>query len=251
MEIVFLGTACAVPHVQSGFTSVLFKNSDISVLVDAVDNPVRELLAIGQDPRLIQVLVLTHAHVDHLGGLPSLIATLSNMERTRPLNVLASPDVYDQALRILDAYSIDLKSLSYPLVYVHQMFQQTGTEVMLIPGHHSVPTHMVRIVAHNSNILYTSDIEYEASFYTDVQECSVLIHEATYFHEDLVPGGGHSSALQAGEAARALNAKKLFLCHLCSRAMEQSDLLAGEAQLAYTGEIIIPKPHVWYQGAAV
>ncbi len=251
MEIAFLGTACAVPHVQSGFTSVFFRNSDTSVLVDAVDNPVRDLLAIGQDPRLIQVLVLTHAHVDHLGGLPSLIATLSNMERDRPLIVLASPDVYHQALRILDAYSIDLKSLSYQLVYAHQVYQEAGTEVTLIPGNHSVPTQMVRIVAHDSSILYTSDIEYEASFYTGVPECSVLIHEATYFHEDLVPGGGHSSALQAGEAAKVLNAKRLFLCHLCSRAMEQSDLLAGEARQAYAGEIIVPEPHMWYEGTAV
>ncbi len=251
MEIAFLGNACAVPHIRSGFTSVLFRNNAVSVLVDAVDNPVRDLMTIGQDPCMLQVLVLTHTHVDHLGGFPSLIATLSNMERLMPLTVLATPDVQEHALHILYAYGIDPKSLPYQLVFEYQGYSDSGMAVQLLTGHHSVPTQMVRIVAHESSILYTSDIEYEASFYTGVPECSVLIHEATYFHADLVPGGGHSSALQAGEAARALNAKRLFLCHLCSRAMDQSNLLAEEARQVFGGEIIVPDPHVWYEGRAV
>ncbi len=250
MNIAFFGTACAVPSIQSGFTSLLLRTGNLSVLVDAVDNPVRDLLAAGEDPCLLTALVLTHMHVDHLGGLPSLVATLSNMGRTLPLIVMSDPEMRERAAAILHAYGIDPRKLPYDLQFESSGLQRGGASIELLPGRHSVPTQMVYIVAHDARILYTSDIEYEAAFYEDLPKCGILIHESTYFHEDIVPGSGHSSARQAGAAAEALEADKLFLCHLSHKAFSRQEMLIQEARGEFSGEIIIPSLIRWYEGSS-
>jgi ribonuclease Z len=60
-----------------------------SVLVDAGDGLVRDLLANGLDAKTIRGMIFTHGHFDHVGGLHSLLGFLRMIGREEVLPVCA------------------------------------------------------------------------------------------------------------------------------------------------------------------
>ncbi|MEW5816411.1 MAG: MBL fold metallo-hydrolase, partial [Spirochaetota bacterium] len=97
MRIAFLGTSCAVPTADNGFTSFLVSLSDLLILIDASGNPVQSILKAERDPLELDILILTHYHADHISGYPSLVQTLGCLKRKKVLKVLADSVTKEKA----------------------------------------------------------------------------------------------------------------------------------------------------------
>ncbi len=246
MKILFFGTSSAVPSAGNGYTSFLVSGGGLKVLVDTGDNPVRSLREAAEDPFELDAVVLTHHHVDHLGSYPSLLSALDCMNRKKQLLVIAKGVTAEKARKVLEAFDIDQDKLTFPVVPAETL-TRGDFSVTLLPGRHAVPTHMVAIREGESGLLYTADYEQGRG---DIKKVAVgftsLVHEATYPHEALPDPTGHSSALQAGQAAEASEVKQLFLCHFYGDAYPEGLEAASEAGLAFTGEIVEPKLLSWY-----
>jgi len=246
MKVCFLGTSSAIPYAGNGYTSFLLENAGRLVLIDTGDNAVKSILEAGRDPMLLDALVLTHEHADHLGGLPSLIAALDCMKRGKKLVVIASPRLRMKALTLLSLFDIIEDKLSFELEFVTQ-WQTDDAHIELLAGNHSAETMMPRFSGTDEALLYTADIRYKAGQYMPYADtCQTLIHEATYANSSLPLDTGHSSALQAGMAASEIGAKRLFLCHFQNDAYESVDAPRLEAARSFGGEIIIPRLLRWY-----
>ena len=106
---------------------------------------------------------------------------------------------------------------------------------------------MILFNENSTKLLYTADFKQGKGNIQKVAEgCSSLVHEATYPHEALPDPTGHSSALQAGQAAEASKVKQLFLCHFYHDVYPEGLEAAVEAGLAFGGEIVDPKLLTWY-----
>ena len=246
MKLNFLGTSSAIPCAGNGYTSFLIEFAGKGILVDTGDNAARSLLEMRRDPMLFDALILTHEHADHLGGLPGLLAALDCMKRTKKLLVLSTPYLKTKALTLLSFFDIIPGKLSFELEFAASW--STGDmDIDLLPGNHSADTAMPRFIGEDGSLLYTADIRYKAGQYeSSAGKCATLIHEATYPHSRLPADTGHSSALQAGMAAREIGAETLFLCHFQSDAYG-SDMDPGvEAAEAFKGKVIIPELSRWY-----
>lgn len=117
MNLLFFGTSSAIPYKGNGYTSFLVAIGNYRILIDTGDNPVRALLESGEDPRVLDAVVLTHTHIDHLGAFPSLISALDCMKREKPLKIIASPETWMVAESLLRHFPLDPSSLSFPLEY--------------------------------------------------------------------------------------------------------------------------------------
>ncbi|MEW5816563.1 MAG: hypothetical protein AB1798_14370, partial [Spirochaetota bacterium] len=153
----------------------------------------------------------------------------------------------EKAEKLIDLLELYPEKMGYHLDYGIEL-QSAGISIRLIPGNHSVPCSMVRLAEEHVIVLYTSDTAYNPELKKKTGECNVLIHEATSAHSgitELAPDG-HSSAYQAGLAAKAADAQKLFLCHLCNNRYPAADSALSEAKKAYPGEVIMPELFKWY-----
>ncbi|MGA8381282.1 MAG: MBL fold metallo-hydrolase, partial [Stellaceae bacterium] len=74
-ELVFLGTAAAVPSAERGLPALYVGSGPERFLIDCGEGTQRQLLRAGLGFRGLAHVLLTHAHLDHVAGLAGLVAT--------------------------------------------------------------------------------------------------------------------------------------------------------------------------------
>ncbi|OCX53355.1 ribonuclease Z [Mucilaginibacter sp. PPCGB 2223] len=74
---------------------------------------------------------------------------------------------------------------------------------------------------------YCSDTLYNESYFNQIQNVELLYHEATFAHDmlDRANETHHTTALQAGQIAKIVNAKKLIIGHFSARYKTLTELL--------------------------
>lgn len=74
---------------------------------------------------------------------------------------------------------------------------------------------------------YCSDTLMDERYFESIKDCDTLYHEATFLHEMLERANEthHTTALQAAEVAKTVNAKKLLIGHFSSRYKTLNELL--------------------------
>ena len=254
MRICFFGTSSAIPSAGNGYTSFVVELAGRVVLVDTGDNALSRMLDLKIDPTQFDAIVLTHEHADHLGSFPALIAALECMNRSKALTIILPPTLTPRVLKLLALFDYYPERLGFELSFASEWAVSGGTDtsrggarVELLPGNHSEFTMMTRFIAEDGALLYTSDIRYRSGQYAaPARGCDAMIHEATYSSLTLPAETRHSSALEAGRAAKEASVRQLFLCHFQSDAYTNPNEAAEEAARAFGGSITVPRLMRWY-----
>src|SRR5271166_1373670 len=76
-ELVFLGTAAAVPSAERGLPALLVAKGASRFLIDCGEGTQRQLMRAEVGFRGLEQVLLTHSHLDHVLGLAGLLATLA------------------------------------------------------------------------------------------------------------------------------------------------------------------------------
>lgn len=247
-KLIFLGTAAAVADAKHENTHLAIVTEHRLLLVDCPGNPVVRMQQAGIDPtHRLTDLLLTHFHPDHISGFPLLLQTLWLLGRTEPLHLYGLDFTIRQAQRLFNLYDWETWSDMFPLVY-HNIPEQEmymaldAAELRLYtsPVSHYVPTLGARVEfpASRRSLAFSSDTRPCPEIVRLAQGVDVLIHEATGAHT------GHSSAAQAGEAARQAGAKSLYLIHYPVWESDPAPLVE-EARATFGGEAHLSKD--WLQ----
>ena len=89
-ELVFLGTAAAVPSAERGLPALLVARGPRRFLIDCGEGTQRQLLRAGLGLRGLEHVLLTHAHLDHVLGLAGLLATMDLYGVGRTVEIIGS-----------------------------------------------------------------------------------------------------------------------------------------------------------------
>jgi len=87
MQIIFLGTSCAVPTKTRNHSSFFLSYGPEGLLFDCGEGTQRQLKIAGIKPTKITKVLISHWHGDHVLGLPGLISTLGISEYTKILRI--------------------------------------------------------------------------------------------------------------------------------------------------------------------
>lgn len=245
-SLVVLGSSGAVQTAHRDNAALAFRMGESSVLVDCPGSPFLKLRKAGLDPMLLRAVVITHAHPDHIYGLPSLVHHLWMLARQEPLPLFVPEPEMDKLRGLLDVFNLRSRAgflEMHPLVAgaAGPFWAHAGGRFSALPSDHGPPAFAIRWdTASGARVVYSSDtrpVEAMASFGRDA---SIFVHEATFLEAEAVRAkeGGHSTAAQAARLASLAGAQRLLLVHLDYRA--DTAQWVEEARSEFAGPIEVP-----------
>ncbi len=128
-RLIFLGTSAALPTAErtNALIAVIPDTQPAGLLIDCGGDVYSALQRARLGPDAIGDLLITHAHIDHIGSLPSLIESLRLGGRTTPLRIYALPEVIEVARRIVQVFDYDYTSDTQPTAAVQELAQGANT----------------------------------------------------------------------------------------------------------------------------
>lgn len=251
-RLIFLGTAAALPTAARGNVSLalLGDPSEPGLLIDCGDGVYRALARAELGPDAIGDLFITHAHIDHLGGLPSLIESFRLAGRRRPLRVYALPETMEVARALMDTFAFELTmdrwSFEVNFTTVDEGAELTfaGAPARLYRMSHSIPSAGLRLELPGGVVAYTCDTEPTPAIMELGRQARLFITESTFLrqNEAFARMSKHMTAFEAGQQAASCEVGTLALVHLGAGEEGWSQAAAGaEAAEAFSGPIILPQ----------
>lgn len=95
-------------------TSMMARCDGSSLLIDCGEGTQIALKEKGWSPKPIDIICFTHYHADHISGLPGLLLTMGNAERTEPLTLIGPKGLE----RVVGALRVIAPELPFPLRFI-------------------------------------------------------------------------------------------------------------------------------------
>jgi ribonuclease Z len=239
-RIVVLGSGPALSSVERDNTFFLFESAGGSLFIDCAGSPFHKLLRVGADPDNLAGVILTHAHPDHIYGLPSLIHELWLYGRRETLHIFANQPTQQVVTALLDV--LQLRSKPVPLAF-HVIAEDEGSllletesyAVHTSPVRHQVPTSAVRLTSRLNGraAVFSADSSPCPELRSLARGADLLFHECTV--EESHPF--HSTAAEAGQLAAEAEVERVILVHCHHNLSKEPYLSLAEIAKRYHGEV--------------
>jgi len=248
MKITFLGTGCAIPTLEKNNTSFLIQSEE-NILVDCPPCVYEKIIEYLGEDSLPDKIVITHSHVDHITGLPSLLEIMRLKKWQKRLDIYISGGAFDIVLEMLKLHKVinreecfPIKLHSIPMKKDQLVFSTEEFKVFSNPVIHSVPNIALKFVEEDAKACYSSDTERCEDLDTFAYGCDVLIHEAAYLLKNKKKLPGHSSVDDSAICSLESGVKKLYIVHVTETVIKDMDAFSKEViDSGYQGEYSVPE----------
>lgn len=107
LDVCLLGTGGMMPLPHRALTSLMVRYNGSSILIDCGEGTQVAIKQQGWSFKPIDVICFTHYHADHISGLPGLLLTIGNTDRTEPL-LLVGPKRLEKVVNSLRVIAPEL-----------------------------------------------------------------------------------------------------------------------------------------------
>jgi ribonuclease BN (tRNA processing enzyme) len=233
MQLRFVGCGDALSSGGRSNTCFHVTGAHVNFLIDcgASSLPALKRLGIARDG--IDLILITHFHGDHFGGLPFLLLDAQFTRRSRPL-VIAGPDGIEAKLANLMETLFEHSSKTkqrFDLSVValtpgqRRTFGDVGvTPYPVVHGESGGPFLAYRVEAEGRTITYSADTEWTEKLIPAARGADLFIAEA-YYYDKLVKN--HLSLKTLEAHLPEIGARRLILTHM------SDDMLGRLGSLPY------------------
>lgn len=139
LDVCLLGTGGMMPLPYRWLTSLMVRYNGSSLLIDCGEGTQIAIKERGWSFKPIDVICFTHYHGDHISGLPGLLLTMGNADRTEPLTLIGPKGLERvvNALRVIAPelpFAIKYKEITEP----QQTFEMNGYRLKAYRVNHNV-----------------------------------------------------------------------------------------------------------------
>ena len=139
LDVCLLGTGGMMPLPYRWLTALMFRYNGKSILIDCGEGTQIALREKGWSPKPIDIICFTHYHADHISGLPGMLLTMGNAERTEPLLLIGPKGL----TRVVSALRVIAPELPFEIRYQEitepeQEFSFEGFRIKAFKVNHSV-----------------------------------------------------------------------------------------------------------------
>lgn len=139
LDVCLLGTGGMMPLPYRWLTSLMVRYNGSSLLIDCGEGTQIAIKERGWSFKPIDVICFTHYHGDHISGLPGLLLTMGNADRTEPLTLIGPKGLE----RVVNALRVIAPELPFPIRYLEitepeQTFDLNGYRLTAYRVNHNV-----------------------------------------------------------------------------------------------------------------
>ena len=157
LDVCLLGTAGMMPQPHRWLTALMTRYNGSSLLIDCGEGTQIAMKEAGLSPNPIDIICFTHYHADHISGLPGLLLSMGNSDRTEPVTMIGPKGLKT----VVNALRVIAPELPFPIEYVEIDGDEASYE---INGYH-ITAYKVK---HNITCYgYTIDIPRAGKFSVD------------------------------------------------------------------------------------
>ncbi len=144
MEITFLGTSCMVPTKDRNVQGIFLSYNSEGILVDCGEGTQRQMNFAGINRNRVTMILITHWHGDHVGGISGLLQTISNKDNPPLVEIYGPEGTKKRIKHLLDSVVFEQKNINLKITELKPqkplIFKQTEDYCILCaPMRHTTP----------------------------------------------------------------------------------------------------------------
>ena len=136
LDVCLVGTGGMMPLPRRWLTALMTRYNGSSLLIDCGEGTQVAIKEKGWSFKPIDVICFTHYHGDHISGLPGLLLTMGNADRTEPLTLVGLERVVN-ALRVI-APELPFEIKFIEITQPEQVIELNGYRITAFKVNHNV-----------------------------------------------------------------------------------------------------------------
>lgn len=173
-------------------TSLMVRYNGKSILIDCGEGTQIAMKQKGWSPKPIDVICFTHFHADHISGLPGMLLTMGNAERTEPLLLIGPKGL----AKTVNALRVIAPELPFSIEYTEigeseQEFVLDGVRMNAFRVNHNVPCYGYSIMVDRAGKFCLEKAEalgIEKRYWNRLQKGEILELDGKTYTPDMVMG---------------------------------------------------------------
>lgn len=225
-------------------TSFYVKTAGVGVLLDCGASTLIALKREKLSADDVDIILITHLHGDHFGGLPFLMCELLAMgQRRKRLTIIGPPDLKERSEEALNCFypGFDITKNSLITFATYRKGEKFELDSLVMTPYkaiHSPETHphILRIEMDNTILTYSGDTEWTDNLIEASADADLFICEASSFGKKLK---NHLSVREIVENRSRITAKRIVLTHLGEEGLRHLDEIPFS--VARDGEVLLER----------
>ncbi len=125
LDICLLGTGGMMPLPKRWLTSLMLKYNGKGILIDCGEGTQLAIKERGWSFHDIDVICFTHYHADHISGLPGLLLSMGNADRTEPVTMIGPKGLQ----RVVSSLRVIAPELPFDIKYIEIEGNELETDI--------------------------------------------------------------------------------------------------------------------------
>ena len=192
LDVCLLGTAGMMPQPNRWLTAAMLRYNGSSLLIDCGEGTQIAIKEKGLTFKPIDVICFTHYHADHISGLPGLLLTMGNAERTEPLTMVGPKGLE----RVVNALRTIAPELPFEIKFIELTEPEEELELYGYHIHAFRVNHKVTCYGYSVEIKRAGKFEVERAreheipqkYWSVLQRGEEVVDAGRHFTPDMVLG---------------------------------------------------------------